>query len=513
MINSLWAKIKESAYSILPVVGIVVLLNFTPYISIPLNSMLIFVISALILVFAMGLFNLGAEVSMTPMGKHSGTGLVKSGSILILLIATLIIGVLVTIAEPDLSVLAGQVGEVIDKKILIITVGIGVGTFLVIAMCKMAFHKQLSQFLMLFYFTAFAFAALMCELGKSTFLSLSFDSGGVTTGPITVPFLMALGVGVAGSIGGRDASENSFGIVSLCSIGPIIVVMVLSIFAKGDINYSMADYSTNILLENVIRKIIVVFFDVGKAISFILLFFIVLNFSILKFKFAIIKEILIGLVMTYIGLVIFLTTVEIGFLPIGYVIGIELAKAPTSLMLIFGFVVGMAVVLAEPAVQVLNKQVEDVTSGAVTRKSMMMALSIGVGISILLSMIRIKYGFSLLYYLIPGYFVSLGLSLFVPPLYTAIAFDSGGVASGPLTSTFILPMMTGICYIIAGENMVLSLAFGVVAMVALTPLITIQLLGFKVVALKYIKNKIVMKTILTAEDNQIIYFDREGIVK
>lgn len=512
MIKSLCLKIKESSFSVLPVIGIVVLLNFTPYINIPSKNMIIFIISAFVLILAMGLFNLGAEVSMTPMGEHSGTGLVKTGNLWILLIATLIVGLLVTIAEPDLSVLAKQVKNVIDENLLIVSVGLGVGLFLVIAMCKMAFHKQLSHFLMLFYFVAFALVSIMLEMNKATFLGLSFDSGGVTTGPITVPFLMALGVGVARSIGGRDANENSFGIVSLCSIGPIIVVMILSIFSKGSIDYVVGNYSSDILLSALPQKLKTVCVDVGVSILYILIFFIILNFFMLKFKFVIIKEILIGLIITYIGLVIFLTTVDVGFLPIGYMIGTQLAKAPEDLMFAFGFVLGMTVVLAEPAVQVLNKQVENVTSGAVTRKSMMIALSIGVGMSLLLSIIRIKYNFSLLYYLVPGYFISLALSLFVPPLYTAIAFDSGGVASGPLTSTFILPMMIGICSTIAGENKVLDLAFGVVAMVALTPLITIQLLGFKAVATKYIKNKIVMKTILDADDNQIIYFNRKGII-
>jgi hypothetical protein len=214
----------------------------------------------------------------------------------------------------------------------------------------------------------------------------------------------------------------------------------------------------------------------------------------------------IGVAFTFVGLIIFLMAVEIGFMPIGFKLGQELARLDDWVIIIAGVVLGAVVVLAEPAVHVLNKQVQDITEGTVTKRSMMIALSLGVGISIGLSMIRIIFKFSILYYLIPGYILSLALSFFVPKMYTAIAFDSGGVASGPLTSSFILPLAIGACSVLNGEESVLSLGFGIVAMVAMTPLITIQVLGFRAIMAKTVRAKLTMKRILEADDEQIIDF-------
>ena len=206
------------------------------------------------------------------------------------------------------------------------------------------------------------------------------------------------------------------------------------------------------------------------------------------------------------GLVIFLTGVNVGFMPIGYKLGHALGKWHPVFLTAFGLVMGVLVVLAEPAIHVLNSQVEDVTGGLVTKRSMITGLCIGVGLSIALSVVRIIFDFSLVYYIIPGYFISLALSLFVPPVYTAIAFDSGGVASGPMTSGFILPFATGVCMAIQGEGAVLRDAFGVVALVAMTPLITIQLLGFRAIISDKLKERRAMKRILDADDQQIINF-------
>jgi hypothetical protein len=233
-------------------------------------------------------------------------------------------------------------------------------------------------------------------------------------------------------------------------------------------------------------------------------FFFIINFIFLKLPKKKLLPIGVGTLFTYIGLIVFLTAVHIGFMPIGFKMGEELAKTSPVVVSIVGFILGLVVVLAEPAVHVLNKQVEEITNGAVSKKAMMIALSIGVGLSICLSVIRIIFGFSILYYLIPGYLLSLGLSFFVPKIYTAIAFDSGGVASGPLTSTFILPFAIGTCVAMGGN--ILSDAFGIVAMVAMTPLITIQLLGFTSISKKRLVEKLAMRKILDEEDDQIIRF-------
>ena len=498
-------KIKESMVSVLPVVLIVVLLNLTPLVNFSMKEIVTFVISALFLILGIGLFNLGADLAMTPMGEHIGAGLTKLRSISILLSVCFAMGVFITVAEPDLSVLAGQVKEIINSTALILTIGVGVGLFLVIAILKIVFKKSLSSMLLFFYMMLFAFTSLLIVGGNEALIPLAFDSGGVTTGPITVPFIMALGVGIAQSIGGKNSSENSFGLIALCSVGPMLAVIILGCFTSGELNF-VPEYDLNVDFSYIVHKIIDTAGEVLLALALIVAFFAILQIVCLKLPKKKILQITIGILYTFSGLVIFLASVSIGFMPIGYKLGGELGENPV-LFIIFSFLLGMVVVLAEPAVHVLNKQVEEITEGTVSRNAMMIALSLGVGLSLGLSALRIALGFSILYYLIPGYLISLGLSFFVPGLYTAIAFDSGGVASGPLTSSFILPFAVGACVMIGGgAGNVLTDAFGTVAMVAMAPLITIQLLGFRAVVTKHIKEKIAINRILNADDEQIIDF-------
>ena len=508
MYKQLYEKIKESLISVLPLSIIVIILNFTNLVNLTTDELVIFIISALLLVVGIGLFNLGADLAMTPMGEYVGTSLTKSKKLGVLLIASFILGFFITIAEPDLSVLAKQVEEVLeDGTILIIFVGAGVALFLLLSVLKIVFKRNLASMLMFFYMLLFALGSIVIINGNEGLLPLAFDSGGVTTGPITVPFIMALGVGIALTIDGKRANENSFGLIALCSIGPMLAVLIMSMFVKGDISYSVPE--AYVLPDN----LLLTYFDtmlkmtkeVTIALAFIVVFFFIFQAIFIKLPKKRIKQIIIGILYTYVGLIIFLTSVNVGFMPIGYKMGMELAASKTALIII-SFIIGLVVVLAEPAVHVLNKQVEQITNGIVTKKSMLIALSIGVGISICLSIIRIIFDFSILYYLIPGYFISLGLSFFVPRMYTAIAFDSGGVASGPLTSTFILPFAVGVCMVLQGQDHIMSDAFGIVSMVAMTPLITIQLLGFRALAAKRIREKIAMKRISNEDDNIIIEF-------
>lgn len=499
-------KLRESLISVLPVAVIVLVIGATPLVGLTSTEMWTFAVCAIFLVLGIGLFNLGADLAMTPMGEQVGSGLTKSKKIAVLLAVCALMGILITIAEPDLSVLAEQVSSVMNSTLLIATVGVGVGLFLLLAVLKIVMQKDLSSMLMFFYMALFALCALLIESGKNDFLAMCFDSGGVTTGPITVPFIMALGVGIAITIGGKNSNENSFGLVALCSIGPILAVTVLSIASSGELdpNSVIPTYTVASELNEFGMILLETCKEVVIALSLIVAFFVVLQLTILKLPKDKIIQIVIGIAYTFFGLVIFLTAVKVGFMPIGLKMGKMLAENRVVLV-VFGLVMGMIVVLAEPAIHVLNKQVEEVTGGGVTKRAMLIALCLGVGLAIALSMIRIIYGFSVLYYLIPGYLVSLGLSFFVPKLYTAIAFDSGGVASGPLTSGFILPLAIGACSIIAPDG-VLNLAFGVVAMVAMIPLITIQTLGFKAVMSAKARNRIIMKRILAADDEQIINF-------
>ena len=500
----LFSKIKESLISVLPVTLIVIILNFTPLIHLTLNEVITFSVSALFLILGIGFFTLGADVAMTPMGEQVGSGLTKSKNLKFLLLICFALGFLITVAEPDLTVLAGQVGS----DLIVLFVGLGVGLFLILSILKIVFKKDLASILLYFYMVLFALALLVLAIDSENFnlIPVSFDSGGVTTGPITVPFIMALGVGIATTIGGRDSNENSFGLVAMCSIGPILAVLILSIVNGGDI--SAPNVNDYLLAQDIWGAALHAFWETTKevaiALGLVVAFFFAIDVLFLHLPKIKIVQILIGTAFTFVGLIIFLTAVHVGFMPVGFKMGQELAESSNIAVTIVGFILGLVVVLAEPAVHVLNKQVEEITKGTVSKRAMMIALSVGVGLSICLSVIRIIIGFPILYYLIPGYLISLGLSFFVPKIYTAIAFDSGGVASGPLTSTFILPFAIGACVALGGN--ILSDAFGIVAMVAMTPLITIQLLGFTAVSKKMVSQKRAMKKILGEQDDQIIRF-------
>ena len=507
MLRVFYMKIKESALSVLPVTLIVLMLHFTPLVQFSLREIVVFLIAAAALILGMTFFNLGADMAMTPMGEQVGSGLSRSRSLWLLLVVCFLLGVFITVAEPDLSVLATQVSDVLNGSVLIVSVGVGVGLFLVLAILRIVSGQTLSSILMFFYMLLFALTALAVAKGNEGFLPLAFDSGGVTTGPITVPFLMALGVGVATTLGGRNAVENSFGLVALCSVGPILAVTVLGAMANGSVSYTPADYGVEAHLGGgLARTIFSVARQVAVSIGLVVLFFAILQATFLHLPRRKIYQMIIGIVYTFLGLLLFLTAATVGFMPIGFRIGTEIATDHRQFLPIFGFLLGLVVVLAEPAVHVLNRQVEEITNGSVGKRSMLIALSVGVGLSIGLSMLRMLFHFSILYYLIPGYFLSLGLSFFVPKLYTAIAFDSGGVASGPLTSSFILPFAIGACCAVQGVESVMSDAFGVVAMVAMTPLITIQILGFRAIMAKKVRENIAMKRILDADDEQIIDF-------
>ena len=509
VLKELRAKIVEALISALPITAIVYLMVLLPFFDFDMSAaeLITFTVGAVLLIVGIGLFNLGADLAMTPMGAHVGSGLSKQKKLPLLLSVCFVLGMLITIAEPDLQALANQVSAVMNGTVLVYAVGIGVGAFLVIAILKIVFRKSLSQILMLFYMLLFALALILIVSGNENLLPMAFDSGGVTTGPITVPFIMALGVGISNVLGDRRSKENSFGLVALCSVGPVLAVLVLGIFSRNELTYEIPDYTVSSdVLGSFLHTAAHTCKEVALALGLIVVFFLICQVLFLKLPMKRLARIAVGVVFTYIGLVIFLTGVNVGFMPIGYKMGYALAQGSEGFLIGFGLVVGVLVVLAEPAIHVLNAQVEDVTGGLVSKKSMMTGLCIGVGASIALSMIRIVFDFSLVYYVVPGYFISLALSLFVPPVYTAIAFDSGGVASGPMTSGFILPFAIGACVSMQGADAVLRNAFGVVALVAMTPLITIQLLGFRGIVAEKVNERRAMKRILGADDQQIINF-------
>lgn len=501
-------KVSESLASVLPVTGIVLLLMVT---IVPVSTAMIltFLLGAVLLIFGMGLFTLGAETAMSPMGEYVGSKMTKSKNLFVIIFVSLFVGTMITVSEPDLQVLAEQLSS-IPSSTLIWSVAAGVGMLLVVAMLRILFRIRLKYLLLVLYTAVFVLAIFV----PRDFLSFAFDSGGVTTGPMTVPFIMALGVGVA-SIRSDDGGGDSFGLVALCSVGPIAAIMLLGIVNNAEAS-AMTDYSMPI--ADTSRDVLMLFLnqiphyakEVAVAVGPIVIFFLIFRAISGGIGQKGLGKILIGVIYTYIGLVLFLTGVNVGFMPVGNYLGGAIALAKFKWIIVpLGVVMGYFIVAAEPAVHVLTKQVEDVTSGAVPGKLLSLTLSIGVGASIGIAMIRVLTGISIMWVLIPGYAVALVLSFFVPDIFTSIAFDSGGVASGPMTATFLLPFAVGACSAVGGN--VVEDAFGLVALVAMTPLIAIQILGliYKIKAHRAEESiesaeEIIIATEVTASDDEDI---------
>lgn len=468
-------KFEEALKAVLPVMVIVILLSFTIAPITP-SILLCFLLGALMVMVGMMFFTLGAEMSMTPMGEKVGATMTQSKKVWLIIVLSFVLGVIITISEPDLQVLAAQVPSV-PNMTLILAVAVGVGVFLVIAMLRMLFNISLRNLLVFFYIIGF----ILLFLVPADFQAVAFDSGGVTTGPMTVPFIMALGVGISAIRNDKDAADDSFGLVALCSIGPILAVLILGmIYQPTESDYSIVQIpqvEDSVELWNMFAHGLPEYMEeIAVSLLPIIVFFGLFQIFALHLSGRALGKMLVGLVYTYIGLVLFLTGANVGFMPAGNYLGRVLAANEFRFWLIpIGAVIGFFIVKAEPAVYVLNHQVEELTDGAISAGAMGMSLSVGVALSVALAMVRVLTGISVIWFLIPGYAIAIGLSFFVPKIFTAIAFDSGGVASGPMTATFLLPLAQGACLAVGG-NLVAD-AFGVVAMVAMTPLITIQVLG------------------------------------
>ena len=465
-------KLKEAAASVLPISLIVLTICFV-LVPVDTGLMLSFVLATAMLILGMGLFTLGAEMSMSKIGNYMGAKLTKSRRLGLILIVSFLLGVAITVAEPDLQVLAANVPE-IDKTVLILTVSVGVGIFLMLCMVRILFGISLRLLLIVFYVLVFL-AAFLSDQG---ILAVAFDSGGVTTGPMTVPFIMALGVGVASIRSDENAKADSFGLVGLCSIGPIASVLLLGAIYKTQ--PAQAESETAAAITNTValgRDYLHAFPEYLKEVTLALLpivvFFLIFQIVSLRLPFL---RVMVGILYTYAGLVLFLTGVNVGFSPVGYALGAALTEGWKLWLLIpLAMLMGWFIINAEPAVHILNRQVEDLSAGAISARAMGMSLSIAVSAAGGLAMLRVITGVSIMYFLVPGYFIALALSFFVPRTFTAIAFDSGGVASGPLTATFMLPFAMGACEALGGN--VMTDAFGLVALVAMMPLITVQVMG------------------------------------
>lgn len=466
MLIELLKKLKESFLSILPIFLLVIFLHFT-IAPLPGETFGNFLVGALLLMIGMSLFTLGADNAMMPMGNSVGAYVSKSKKLWFLIVVIFLLGTCITIAEPDLKVLATQ-ASYLPSTTLILMVSVGVGFFLVLATLRIIFKLSLSKLLIISYAVVFLVTLFIPE----RFIPLSFDSGGVTTGPITVPFIMALGIGMASVSADKDAKNDSFGLIGLSSVGPILSVLLLSLFFRNgssDYVFSTSSASLGECFLEYSKEILI-------ALLPIVCLFFIFQIFFLKLPKKTILKICISILYTFTGLVLFLVGVNYGFMNTGKYLGEQIASKEYNKILIpLGMIMGMLTILAEPAVYVLNKQVEEISSGLISKKSLTISLALGVSVAVGLSMVRIVFDISILYFLVPGYFIALLLTFFSPKLFVAIAFDSGGVASGPMAATFVLPFAIGACSVI-GNDVILD-AFGLVSFIALTPLITIQILG------------------------------------
>lgn len=468
-------KLNETLKAVLPILVIVLLLCFT-IAPIPPSILMTFLVGAVLLIVGMLLFNVGVELSMTPIGERTGSIMTRTKNVLIVVLVSFIMGFVITISEPDLQVLAEQVPSV-PNLTLILAVALGVAIFLVFAILRMLFSIPLSYLLVFFYVIIFSLTLFV----PADFLAIAFDSGGVTTGPMTVPFIMSFGIGISAIRSDKHAADDSFGLVSMCSIGPILAVLILGMIFHPE---SAEQVSESIpIIDNTVDlwrlfsvELPTYIEEMAVSILPIIVFFGIFQIIAKDISKNALIRIGVGLLYTYVGLVLFMTGVNVGFMPAGNYLGQTIAGLPFAWIIVpIGMIIGYFIVLAEPAVFVLTRQVEEMTSGAISSQAMRLSLSIGVATSVGLAMIRVLTGISILWFLVPGYTVALVITFFVPKIFTAIAFDSGGVASGPMTATFLLPFAMGACEALGGN--LITDAFGIVAMVAMTPLITIQVMG------------------------------------
>ena len=500
-------KTKESLTAVVPITVIVLVISIF-IIPMELGHIVLFLTGALMLILGMGLFQLGAEMAMTPLGEGIGVQVSKSKRVLIVLLIGFLMGFIITISEPDLQVLAEQVPG-IPNLTLIIAVAVGVGIFLSLAIVRIRDQISLSAMLLVFY----AALLILSFFVPRSFVAVAFDSGGVTTGPMTVPFIMAMGVGLASVRADKNADSDSFGLVALSSVGPIFAVMVLGCFS----NPSEAEYTlTDIGTVTTTRDVAKVFAnglprfaeEVFVSLLPIVAVFVIFQLVFRRYHGKRLMKIAIGVGYTYAGLVLFLCGVNLGFAPVGAYLGEQLALLEYKWFLVpIGMLIGYYIVKAEPAIQILNHQVESVTEGAISVQAMNRCMSIGVSVSVGLAMLRVLTGISIMWIVIPGYMIALAMSFIVPKIFVGIAFDSGGVASGPMTSTFLIPLSIGACSAVNGN--IMTDAFGVVALVALTPLIAIQIMGvvYRIKTEKLQKNTV--ETIVPDDSDEIVDLEED----
>lgn len=494
-----WEKVKESAKSILPFFAIIVGL-YLIFMKFNTWAFLSLIIATLFMILGMALFSVGVDMSTMKMGGYVGSNMSKSRKISFMIIYSFVLGFIVTIAEPDLMVLAEQVPGISSKWVILLTVSAGTGIFLALSTLKTLFKWNIKWILVGCYVGLLALACL-CH---ANFVPLAFDCEGITTGPVSVPFIMAFGLGICSVRTDKNSQNDGFGLIALASVGPALAVFIVSMFLSSTASTTSEVVSTvtsaSQMGESIGLEILSYMKEVMIVILPIFVFFLIYNYMYLKLPKQALARIFIGLLYTYIGLVLFLTGVSTGYLPTANELGGAIASSNVWWVIIpLGLVIGFFLVFAEPAVHVLNKQVEDITGGIIKQKTMQISISIGVAIAVFLSVLRAVFAINFLWFLIPLVLVIIVLSIISPTLFVSIGFDSGGTAAGALSCSFVLPFVVGIANSFGHSTMLY--AFGTIGFIALTPVVVIEIMGIRY---NYVKNKS-NKTIAKPKSKVVIY--------
>ena len=512
-----------SSLSIVPMIVIVLILSFSSLARLDANrgDYALLVIGMFVLIAGLSIFQIGAGSSLTKVGEYMGTSLSKQKNLFIVCLFAFALGTLITVAEPSILIVSKQVN--INPLLLVGGIAIGVGGFIVIGILRIMFHRSLKLWYVLFYFITFMLMIIVVmDPSKRIFLPFIFDSGGVTTGSATVPFILSLGAGIAVVTGGKNARNDSFGLVGMASIGPIMTVAIMLMI--GNVSGSFDPTTTYTQLGSMpvwqmfVNTLIPTslqnrgtMIDVLIALAPTLTIFMVYELIYIRLPKPKVLKLLVGFLFTYIGLTIFLTGTGAAMTPLGYYVGSQLGNQPEWLIILIAFVIGLVTIICEPAVHVLTQQIEDISDGRTKKITVLFTLSLGVGVAIALAMIRTVFNFSIMYYMVPGYIISIVLMFICPDIYTAMAFDSGGTASGPMASSFVLPMVVGVTVALGSNRGVdpnyYEQSFGVIALIALTPVIAIQILGV-INNITSVRARYKMRThVYSADDAQIINFN------
>lgn len=520
MKNQFLRSLLTSSISIAPIILLVLIMSWTNIA--PLGGgydYLLLILGGIFLILGLTLFQIGASTGLSKVGEYMGASLSKQSKIWIIVLFAFLLGALVTCAEPSILIVAKDVS--IPSWLILGGISVGVGIFVVIGILRIIFHGNLKVWYIFLYLITFSLIALIEE---GSYLPFIFDSGGITTGSATVPFILSLGAGIAIVASGRHATQDSFGLVGIASIGPIITMTLIVLFNQftGGEEWVYTVDAIDVTLQNdpnIFNKFMAnlmpngglngTLIEVAIALLPIIVIFVIYELIFIKLPKKQLLKLAVGFLYSYIGLVIFLTAVGAAMTPVGKHVGTQLAinlGDNKILLIVIGFVIGMVTILCEPAVHVLTTQIEEISDGTIKKSTVLLTLSIGVGIAIGMAFFRSLYNIPILYIIIPCYILAFILMLFSSDIFTAIAFDSGGTASGPIAVSFVLPLVIGMVYQLDNTADIYEQAFGVVAFVALTPIIAIQLLGVKQKISQYKKLHLMRKAVFDVDDAQIIHF-------